>query len=146
MSAFTLRWCKEHGYWEDDVDSPTEACPTCIESGAFKTRAQLERELAKALKYEQDNARERSLFLQRAERAEAIAKGWAEAADRARQPDVFYKDYNEGTMRAMQALLSKASVKLSECMAHADAMHDVLAISTGGESRTAEAYRAWRAK
>lgn len=83
---------------------------------------------------------------ERAERAEAIAQGWAEAADRARQPDVFYKDYNEGTMRAMQALLSKASVKLSECMAHADAMHDVLAISTGGESRTAEAYRAWRAK
>ena len=48
MSAYTTRWCKEHGDWDDDVDNPAEACPMCIESGAFKTRAQLERDLAAA--------------------------------------------------------------------------------------------------
>lgn len=82
--------------------------------------------------------------MERAERAEAIAKGWAEAADRARQPDVFYKDYNEGTMRAMQVLLSKASVKLAECMAHAKAMASAPNQELLNVDR--EAFRTWRAK
>lgn len=81
---------------------------------------------------------------ERSERAEAIAKGWAEAADRARQPDVFYKDYNEGTMRAMQVLLSKASVKLAECMAHAKAMASAPNQELLNVDR--EAFRTWGAK
>jgi hypothetical protein len=40
-------------------------------------------------------------------RAKDQLEEWERLANEARQPDVFYKEYNEGTMRAMQALLSK---------------------------------------
>ena len=46
MSAYIIRWCGIHGDWDDDVDHPAEWCPTCIEQGRYKTRDQLERELA----------------------------------------------------------------------------------------------------
>lgn len=48
MSAYTQRYCRLHGVWDDDVDCSAEGCPTCIEQGLFKTREQLERELAAA--------------------------------------------------------------------------------------------------
>jgi len=37
-----------------------------------------------------------------------IATDWNEAAQAARQPDVFYSEYSEKTMNAMQALLTEA--------------------------------------
>ena len=48
MSHYYTRWCETHGDWDDDVDQPEEGCPTCIKEGLFKTRAQLEAELAAA--------------------------------------------------------------------------------------------------
>ena len=46
MSRYIQRWCEHHGDWDEDVDNPAEGCPICIEKGMFKTRQQLERELA----------------------------------------------------------------------------------------------------
>ncbi len=39
---------------------------------------------------------------------EEIAFRWNKAADEGRQPDKFYEEYSEATMRAMQALLAEA--------------------------------------
>ena len=36
---------------------------------------------------------------------------WNDLADKARRPDAFYADYNEGTMRAMQALLASSEAE-----------------------------------
>jgi hypothetical protein len=44
----------------------------------------------------------------RAEKAESELQKWNAAADQSRQPPAFYWQYSEATMRAMQALLSKA--------------------------------------
>ena len=57
MSHYITRWCSKHGDWDDDVDHTAEACPLCIADGSFKTRGQLERELAAALqRREEDGA------------------------------------------------------------------------------------------
>jgi len=48
MSAYITRWCQEHDEWDEDMDNPSEGCPACIAEGKFKTRAQLEHELAEA--------------------------------------------------------------------------------------------------
>lgn len=47
-------------------------------------------------------------YLVRAEAAEAECRKWSDAADKAQQLPQFYEDYSEGTMRAMQALMTKA--------------------------------------
>ena len=44
----------------------------------------------------------------------AIAEDWARAADKAMQPAAFYKEYDEGTMRAMQALMTRSQEKCAE--------------------------------
>lgn len=49
-----------------------------------------------------------------------IATDWTQAADAAQQPVEFYKDYNEGTMRAMQALLTRATVERDEARAECE--------------------------
>ena len=33
MSHYYTRWCYKHGDWDQDVDRPYEACPTCTEQG-----------------------------------------------------------------------------------------------------------------
>lgn len=43
----------------------------------------------------------------------SIATDWSDAADRAQQPEVFYAEYSEKTMRAMQALMTKAKAQLA---------------------------------
>ena len=45
--------------------------------------------------------------------AKAQLAEWVKKADAARQPEVFYTEYSEGTMRAMQAMLTDASSELA---------------------------------
>ena len=61
-----------------------------------------------------------------------LAENWTACADAAQQPPEFYEKYNEGTMRAMQALLTRERTEgaalrterdaLRECVRAADAM------------------------
>jgi hypothetical protein len=41
MSEYITRWCELHGDWDEDIDNPAEACPACLATGLFQTRAQL---------------------------------------------------------------------------------------------------------
>ena len=78
MSHYIERWCAKHGEWDDDVDSPSEGCPACIEDGSFKTRAQLERELDETrAKYERLQQSAVGWQEQLAARPEAVTpEGW----------------------------------------------------------------------
>jgi len=58
-----------------------------------------------------------------------LAENWTACADAAQQPPEFYEKYNEGTMRAMQALLTRercANAKLREVVAAAEEMLKLL--------------------
>ena len=55
MSSYVMRWCKNHGDWEEDVDNPEEACPECVAQGwtiprekLLEENAKLKRQLAEA--------------------------------------------------------------------------------------------------
>lgn len=43
----------------------------------------------------------------------ALAEDWSASADAAQQPEKFYEEYNEKSMRAMQALLTKAKARIT---------------------------------
>ena len=105
---------------------------------------------------------------QRAERAEAerddwkrLAENWTACADAAQQPPEFYEKYNEGTMRAMQALLTRERTEgaalrterdaLRECVKAADAIRELYVdfrrsmlgrLENGGEVNVYDAARA----
>jgi hypothetical protein len=53
-----------------------------------------------------------------------IAVGWATAANRAEQPPEFYKNYDEGTMNAMQALMTRARDKAQALREALEALKD----------------------
>jgi len=57
MSSYVMRWCKNHGDWEEDVDNPEEACPECVAQGWTIPREKLLEENAD-LKLQLDNLAE----------------------------------------------------------------------------------------
>lgn len=62
--------------------------------------------------------------------AKAQLAEWVRKADAARQPAAFYSEYSEGTMRAMQALLTDSRAELAAALAEITQLKTEIRVDT----------------
>ena len=94
-----------------------------------KRRVSLAIEFDAERKAREEAERERDDAMEAGNMWKKLAQDWAAAADAARQPDVFYVEYSEKPMRAMQALLTKERQRAEAAEHRAGDLHAKLRAS-----------------